>query len=129
MPRLDNLNQLISTLRSDISRKAGQTTKTDAGKSVSKKQKNKTNAPDTLQSTEALELKIETRIKELADEPDVSNEHLRYIFLESVLLWKFGEHMSADPKFNDMVRHIDASIQTDSDLKNKFQSMLEMFKT
>lgn len=61
-----------------------------------------------------LRKKIADRIRRIdASDPHAHRKSV-HVFLESVLLWEFGEHLMDDPKFHAMLDDVQSNMESDA---------------
>jgi hypothetical protein len=126
---LSNVTQLIEALRQQINAtKAGapaaaQSVRQSAGAAVQAERKTKRSL-----DLKSLERKLQARIGKLQRQEGTSFEALTRIFIESILLWEFGDELSQDPRFHQMLDEIVETVAQDDELKEQFRSLFSKMK-
>jgi hypothetical protein len=76
-------------------------------------------------SPENLEALIGQRIKSIGrDDPQRGRKAFR-VFLESILLSHFGDHLINDPKFYQLIDDVQMSMEADSEIRNLVASAIQ----
>lgn len=73
-------------------------------------------------STAVLRSRLRKRLRDLdPGDQDVEGS----AFVETVLLWKFGEKLQGDPTFAEMVASVAAQISSDESLRHELTALIE----
>jgi hypothetical protein len=119
---VQGLNSIVQALRQ---RMAGKKENVAASRVSSNKPEN---TPRTKTSARAdigeLRVQIAKRLKALSPEQRRSKQGQR-IFLESVLVWEFGDDITTDPAFAELAAEIQTTIENEPSVENQFAAMLE----
>lgn len=128
-----HVTQLIEALRLQITNKMG----TPASSSLAASQlinsstdvTNRKNARRLL-GTADLKRKLSARIASLQGQSDQSFEAAIRLFVEGILSFEFGDQLSQDPRFHEMLDGIVEFITKDPELRGQFQTLFaEMAKS
>ena len=76
-----------------------------------------------------LEAGIRNRILELDPEDDDYQDNATGIFLESVLLWEFGDEMSKDEEFADLILKMKESFTSNKDLRDSMDRLIKQLSS
>ncbi|VAW67889.1 hypothetical protein MNBD_GAMMA08-1907 [hydrothermal vent metagenome] len=120
MDKIRQINSIFKTARSQLSRQTRST-------SVHSKKQGKTTDKKIAKKIPSAELKknISKKLK-LLDKKNENYEHLsNEVFLESVLLWEFGDDIVNDPAFHPMLDKINNAICDDRESSRKFSLLIK----
>ena len=106
---IGTVGQLVSVIRMQLASRPGISTNKQRSASAQAIRKSGADSPQNLESLIALRIKGIKR-----DDPHRGRKAFR-VFLESVLLSHFGEHLINDPKFYQLVDDIQMSMEEDSE--------------
>jgi hypothetical protein len=116
---ISTVGQLVSVIRAQFSSRP----EFDPAKKRSASARS-ANQSDTY-SPENLECLIAQRVKNIErDDPNRGRKVFR-VFLESILLSHFGEHLINDPKFYQLVDDVQNSLETDQEIRNLVEKAIE----
>jgi hypothetical protein len=76
-----------------------------------------------------LEAGIRNRIRDLNPEAEDYRDSATGIFLESVLLWEFGEDLSKDEDFADLMLKMKESFTSNKDLQENMDRLIRQFSS
>ncbi|MES2355376.1 MAG: hypothetical protein V4568_13460 [Pseudomonadota bacterium] len=127
-----HVTQLIEALRQQITNKAGTPVSTSLAASQSiNVATSATNRKNTQRSlgTENLKRKLSARIAGLQGQNDQSFEAAIRIFVEGVLSFEFGDQLSQDPRFHEMLDGIVEFITKDPELQGQFKTLFTEMTT
>ena len=71
-----------------------------------------------------LKVQIGKRLAGLSPEERRSKRG-QQVFLESVLVWEFGDEITSDPAFAQLTAEIQQAIEKETDVSDRFGAMLE----
>lgn len=105
---IHSVTQLVAAIRTQLSQQA-------SNKQVATRQKSAHAGKMTQQ--ESLESLVQKKIKRIdKNAPDRGKKAFR-IFLETILLTHFGEHLVNDPEFYQMVDKVQSTMESDTETK------------
>jgi hypothetical protein len=120
MDRIKNINQIMEIVRtqvsgksSDIRNKKAQTTQGSASSKTGKI------------SQSALKKKITDKLKAIDSEAPLSMQKSKEIFLESVILWEFGENLINDPGFPALIDKIRSTLDENEQTSRNFDRLIK----
>jgi hypothetical protein len=118
MDPINGLSHIMRVLRERLAQKSGSTEKssTKSGTPPQKKSAPKA-APDEIMR------RIGDRIRALTPEERRGGKGIQ-VFVESVLVWEFGEELLQDPRFTEIAREVQSSISENSNARDKLVSLL-----
>lgn len=119
MVSVDNIHRLLGTLQQDLASKSEKSSPSDHSNVTRKNQSGKKKIDQ-----DALKKSLSKKLASLPLNVDNNEKLARYVFLESVLLWEFGDGVSDSHQLNEIIQKIDSTIQADKELQNAFKSML-----
>lgn len=76
------------------------------------------------QDIEELRVQIARRLEALSPE-DRRSKRGQQVFLESVLVWEFGDEITTDPAFSSLTAQIQKAIEQEPAMSAQFGDMLE----
>lgn len=117
---VQGLNALVEALRR---RMAGRREKVSSSKTSAAS----TPSPATPQrkaDIQDLKVQIGKRLAGLSPEERRSKRG-QQVFLESVLVWEFGDEITSDPAFAQLTAEIQQAIEKETDVSDRFGAMLE----
>lgn len=117
---VQGLNALVEALRR---RMAGRREKVSSSKTSAAS----TPSPATPQrkaDIQDLKVQIGKRLAGLSPEERRSKRG-QQVFLESVLVWEFGDEITSDPAFAQLTAEIQQAIEKETDVRDRFGAMLE----
>lgn len=120
MGPIDGLNQIMRILRRQLSEKTQRKSKNTATNSLfsSYAAENKTKP-----SLQALQQKIHNRIDAL-EETEKKGPKAVSIFIESILLWEFGDALIEDNQFTELAERLQHIMTKDPLTHNKIKTFL-----
>ena len=122
MSQIDGLNNIVQILRrriADNAKKIGRSGKPSTQTKASQ------SSEIRKATTEELHTAIHERIRALDPDDERYTKIATRIFLESVLQWEFGEELTRDQKFSDMISEINDTIQSDQKIRQDMQAVLK----
>ena len=123
MDRIKQINSIFKIARSQLSKQA----KTD---SLTANKKTKNSVKKKIKKTSPTELKksISEKLRILDKKSPDYNQQSRNIFLESVLLWEFGEDIINAPEFHQMLDKISNTICNNKESSRKFSKLIKQLR-
>ena len=120
MDRISGLNKIVESLRLQISKK-----QSSRISSVKRKTPGigKVERKPRRISSEQLQKRIIDRIKVLDKNDESFQFQATSIIIESVLIWEFGDNLSSNPKFYEMVSDINNSMLSDKPTSLKLNKL------
>lgn len=107
---IGTVGQLVSIIRSQLS------TRIEGKAAKNRANRKQTHLSQETGASENLEALIGQRIKAIdRADPQRGRKAFR-VFLESVFLSEFGEHLANDPKFYQMIEDIHSSMEADPEI-------------
>lgn len=118
MDKLGNISQIIEIIRGHAK----------AGISETKHKKNNSTeiqSPIKPRKTSKDELKknLSQKLKSTSKHPDFASRS-KDIFLESVILWEFGEQLANDPLFAEIRSKVRQTIDNNADASKKLEKLI-----
>jgi len=120
MDPINRLNRLIESLRQQIAesaRRAETPARARAGETSRGTGPQKPGLPE-------LRRQIQERIQALEPAGTNGQRRARRVFLESVLVWEFGDGFLSDQRYQTMLDGVQAAIENDADLDKQFTTLL-----
>jgi hypothetical protein len=119
---IQGFNAIVQTLRQRMASKQekASASKLSNNKSHTKQQKTTHAKADVGE----LKAQIAKRLSAITPEQRRSKQGQR-IFLESVLVWEFGDDITSDPAFAELAADIQKMIENEPGVKDRFAEMLE----
>jgi hypothetical protein len=119
---VQGFNAIVQALRQRIASKQEKVSASKLSSNKSQTSQQKT----THAKAEIGELKaqIAKRLSAITPEQRRSKQGQR-IFLESVLVWEFGDDITSDPAFAELAADIQNTIENEPGIKDRFAEMLE----
>jgi hypothetical protein len=119
--KIEGINGILQILR----RRVGTSSqRTDGSQQTDRKEEADLPVVDGRASTADLEAGIRSRIRELNPDDEDYQEQATGIFLESVLLWEFGEDMSRDQEFSEIMTRIKDSFASNDELRQQMNRLV-----
>ncbi len=122
MSRIDGLSQVMEVLRRQMAENAKKMEKGKTGASASANP-----AKVKKISAQDLQQRIRERLRPLGRLTGYNAKAAR-IFLESVLTWEFGDDLTHDPRFGDLLNEINRAMENDPDLKLRLQTLIQQLQ-
>ncbi len=122
MDPVNQLSQIMQTLRQRMS---AQTQKTDRahGQQTDRGSRTRKQSAGGKASLEQVRNRIRERVRQLA--PDQRDgKQAAQIFVESILVWEFGEELLQDPRFEDLSREVQEIMTGDPETWKRFKGLL-----
>jgi len=119
MDRIKNINQIMEIVRTQVS---GKTSGVKKSKSAAA-QKPSTGKVGKISQTE-LKKKITEKLKSTGSNTPESLQKSKEIFLESVILWEFGENLINDPSFPILIDKIRTTLDEDEQTSKNFERLI-----
>lgn len=119
MDPVSNVGQLVEVLRKQLgeSRKSTATPARDAPAAAAA-------GGGARPGIAELKKKVAEKLRRIdPDAPNARRDSV-HVFLESVLLWEFGEHLMDDPKFYALLDDVQSSMEADSGLGEDLSALL-----
>jgi hypothetical protein len=123
MDPVSNVGHLLEALRKQLAespRKAGTGAKAGAPASAAAA----AGRPDVAQ----LQKKIREKLQRIDSGDPQSRRKSVHVFLESVLLWEFGEQMMDDPKFYALLDEVQSSMESDPALRESLTTLVSQLR-
>ena len=117
---VQGLNALVEALRR---RMAGRREKV-AGSKTAPASTPSPATPQRKADIQDLKTQIGKRLAGLSPEERRSKRG-QQVFLESVLVWEFGDEITSDPAFAQLTSEIQQAIEKETDVSDRFGAMLE----
>ena len=124
MEPINGLSSIMEILRrqiSDNAKRLDQIGKTRIHGSAAKASKSEITSPKELRAL------IQERIKGLNPQEPHYQQKAKRLFLESVMRWEFGNEISHDQEFNDLLTEIQQLIELSPEVKRQFDTLIEQF--
>lgn len=116
---IGTVGQLVAVIRGQLS------ARTEINSTKQRPVRGKPASKSSTYDPETLEALIGQRINSIdRDDPNRGRKAFR-VFLESVLLSHFGEHLINDPKFYQLVDDVQASMEADAELRKLVDSAIQ----
>jgi len=77
---------------------------------------------------EELQKKIRDRLSRIDLNDPKSHQKSVHVFLESVLLWEFGEHLMDDPKFHALLDDVQLSMESDPAVREGLTALISRLR-
>ncbi|MCW8928606.1 MAG: hypothetical protein OQL19_00015 [Gammaproteobacteria bacterium] len=121
MARINNISSILEIARLQLGKRAK--TKVDSKKtpsSSSQANSSRVSSQSVLKST------IVNKLKQLDSSDKEFISKARVLFLESIILWEFGDSISSNaPYFSEIISKIDETIENDPESAKKFKQLIE----
>lgn len=119
MDPINRLNRLLETLRQQIAESArrSDTSRTQTSPSQSGNGAVKLALPE-------LRRRIQDRIQGVEPTTPEGQRQAKRLFLESVLVWEFGDNLLLDKQYQHMLDNIQATIESDPDTDKQFTALV-----
>lgn len=116
MDRISGISRILETLNKKVSDNSTRPTRTKSSNSTYKTEKS---------TIEELESQLVDRFKDinLNDETELSSSYS--VFLESVFSWEFGDKLTQDPGFHNLIHDVCNTINEDKALRDKFNTVIK----
>lgn len=75
-----------------------------------------------------LQKKIGEKLQRIDSGDPKSRQKSVHVFLESVLLWEFGEQMMDDPKFYALLDEVQSSMESDHALQESLSTLISQLR-
>ncbi len=120
MDKINQINSIFKIARSQLFKQA------KTGLSATDK-KTKTSAKKKIKKISSNELKksISEKLQSLDKKNDDYMQQSSNVFLESVLLWEFGEEIINAPEFHQMLDKINNAIHSNKESSDKFSRLIK----
>lgn len=123
MAQIEGLGYMLEVLRRRISSNTQRAEATSSTKSQDSS--SATSRMPTRTNVAALREKVRDRLRSLnPDEPQHRNKAVR-IFLESVILWEFGEDIAPSAELAEIVTSISSEMDAHPTLRNNLHSLVD----
>ncbi len=123
MDPVSNVSQLFETLRKQLHEAQNKPGSASKASGTSKE-----TAIHTRPSIEQMQRKVRDKLRHVdPDDPKAQAKSVR-IFLESVLLWEFGENLMDDPKFYAVLDDVQLTMESDLRIKENLDSLISMLR-
>jgi hypothetical protein len=123
MDPINNVNQLVETLRRqliDAQNKTGATSRTPSQTNIG--------ATSGQAGVEVLQQKIREKLRRIDSGDPKAAQKSVHIFLESVLLWEFGERLMEDPKFYALLDEVQISMESDPAVREDLSMLISQLR-
>lgn len=120
MDAINNINRVMEILRRRLAEK-NNTQKINSSNSSSLNKQQKIQSKDT---TEQLQLKIISRLKNINGDGEQWQQRAIQVFFESVLAWEFGDEFVQDPRCPELIREMNQMLKLDNQTWNRFNRFL-----
>ena len=119
MDPINGLSQIMRVLRERLAQKSSSSEKSSAKSGAASPSRKSTSkaAPDEIMR------RIGERIRALSPDERRGGKGIQ-IFVESVLVWEFGEELLQDPRFTEIAKEVQSSISENSTARDKLLSLL-----
>jgi len=97
MDPINNITQIIRTIRKQADKTRASTTKSDSANTV------KPPSTRRQKSIEELQTIITKKVKSVGNREKITDDLLIGAFVRAVLSWEFGEELMESPRFNSIV--------------------------
>ena len=123
MDRINGLSHIMESLRKQFTENA---TRANKGE-TSKRPKETSRSARTRRkiSIKQLENRITERIQLLDRQSGEYSRQATHIFVESVIVWEFGEQILNDSRFPEMARAIVSTLDGDEKVRDKMQALID----
>ena len=120
MDRIKNISQIMEIVRSQVSGSSARAKNKTSG-STSR------SSPGRIGKVSQAELKkqISDKIKAANPGKKASLKESRKIFLESVILWEFGENLINDPAFQGIIDKISTTLDENEETSRHFDKLIK----
>ena len=123
MDPISNVGQLVETLRKQLV-ESQQKTGTAAKASAT----SKAAAGATRPGVEELQRKVREKLRHIdSNDPKALSKSV-HVFLESVLLWEFGESLMDDPKFHALLDDVQRSMESHPHTRNQLSTLIAQLR-
>ena len=123
MEPISNAGQLIEILRKQLTKSQN---RTDVSKKTSSKPE--ATASATPHDIGAVRQNIREKLQRInSNDPKAEQKSIR-IFLESVLLWEFGDRLMDDPKFYALLDDVQHSMESDPVVRESLAALMLQLK-
>lgn len=116
---IDSVNQLVSLIRAQLS------SRSDAVSTASRQNKRAPSSAKSDTAARSLQSLITQRIKAIDPNDSQRGRKAFRIFLESILLFHFGENLINDPQFYQMVDEIQTTMEADTDIRQQIDAAVQ----
>jgi regulator of protease activity HflC (stomatin/prohibitin superfamily) len=123
MDPINPLNQLIQALRQQMAAQA-QKSKRTTSKHTERQTKTKQKTAVKIVSLDQIQTRIRERVRQLEPEQRDSIQAAR-IFVESILVWEFGEELLQDPRWQEISKEVQESMTGDPETWARFRTLLK----
>jgi hypothetical protein len=123
MDPINNVGHLVEVLRKQLAesqKNSGATFKTGATSNAAKN----IGRP----SVEDLQKKIREKLNRIDINDPKSRQKSVQVFLESVLLWEFGERLMDDPKFYALLNDVQTSMESDPEVSESLSTLISTLR-
>lgn len=120
MDPVSNLSQLVETLRRQVSPRLDRpatATKAEKNTQTSKQQHKRATAGE-------IQLALAQRIKVINPDDERRTHKATRIFLETVLANEFGDAFLNDPRFGELIKEVQATMEADEEVRDKLASLI-----
>jgi hypothetical protein len=122
MDPVSNISQLVETLRKQLIESRANT---GAGAQINLQ---KPPLSSGRPNVEELQKKISQKLRRIDTSDPKARQKSVHIFLESVLLWQFGEKLMDDPKFYALLDDVQRSMEADSGVREDLDRLLAQLR-
>lgn len=123
MDSIGNVSRLLESLRKQVLEAKGQT-----GKPVKTANVGKSNTPSSCHDINELRQRVRNKLCAI-DAAEAKAPHKgMHVFLETVLLWEFGDKLLEDPKFYSLLEDMQRDIESDRTVSAKLENMISLLR-
>lgn len=123
MAEIDGLGYMLEVLRRRISANSKRTGQVSSSSQT--KTKSTSNASvKPKASVSELRQRIRERLRALPQDSGKNEEHATRVFLESVLLWEFGDDIAPNHELGDLVSNITSEMRSHPDIRRDLANLL-----
>ena len=121
MDPIGNINHLAEILRKQLA-------ETQQKPGTTSKPAMQTAAADGRPGIEELRRRVREKMQRIETNDPKAEQKSIHVFLESVLLWEFGDRLMEDPKFYAMLDEVQRSMESDPTLRKELTTLVEMLR-
>jgi hypothetical protein len=123
MDPVSNVGHLVEVLRKQLAESQKNT-----GASLKSNQTAGAGPAAGRPSVEELQKKIRERLSRIDVNDPKSRQKSVHVFLESVLLWEFGERLMDDPKFYALLDDVQFSMEADPAMRESLTTLISRLR-
>lgn len=127
MDPVNGINQLMALLKRQLAERNERSAGSTTGTQLSRSRQPTHRAPAKV-TVDEIQRRIGQRLKSIAS-AERSGPLGTQIFIESVLVWEFGDDILNDPGFGDFVASVRETMSHDPDLQHSLERLLERLAT